>query len=81
MTDLIHLAVIAGVMACATIGWSAVGYGGAAFGLVLGLALLVVPWRRLPLRSWAGLYLRRNRRIDLTEPLTVANARSGGGIR
>ncbi|MEI6252440.1 MAG: type VII secretion protein EccE [Mycobacteriaceae bacterium] len=81
MRDAIRLAVIGGVMVCATIGWGLAGYLGAAFGLMLGLAILVVPWRRLPLWSWAGLYLGRNRRIDLTEPLTVANDRSGGGVR
>lgn len=81
MTDVARLAVIAGVMACATMGWGVAGYPGAALGLISGLALLVTPWRRLPLWSWAGLYLGRKRRIEPTEPLTVANDRSGGGVR
>jgi len=81
MTDAIRLSVIAGVTVCATLGWSVAGYPGAATGLMLGFALLVVPWRRLPLWSWAGLYLHRNRPIELTEPLAVANDRSGGGVR
>lgn len=81
MTDVARLAVIAGVMACATIGWGLAGYPGATLGLIVGLALLVVPWRRLPLWSWAALYLGRNRRIEPTDPLTVASDRSGGGVR
>jgi type VII secretion protein EccE len=81
MTDVIRLAVVAGVMAFATIGWSVGGYGGAGCGLIVGLVLLVLRWRRLPLWSWASLYLGRHRRIELTEPLTVANDRSGGGVR
>lgn len=81
MTDLARLAVITGVMVCVTIGWSAAGHPGAAVGLAVGLALLVVRWRRLPLWSWLSLYLRRNHPIELTEPLTVANDRSGGGVR
>lgn len=81
MTDLARLLVITGVMVCATIGWGAAGYPGAAVGSAVGLALLVARWRRLPLWSWLRLSLTRNRRIDLTEPLTVANDRSGGGVR
>ena len=50
-------------------------------GLALGLILFAIPWRRQPLWSWLGLYLRRNRPIPLTEPVTVANDRSGGGVR
>ena len=81
MTDVIRLAVIAGVMACTMIGWGIGGYVGAAMGLTLGVVLLVLPWRRLPLWSWARLYLVRNRRVELAEPLTVANDRAGGGVR
>lgn len=81
MTDLIRLAVISGVMACATLGWSAAGYLGAGLGLLVGIALLVVPWRGLHLWSWAAIYAARNRRIELNEPVTVANDRSGGGVR
>ena len=81
MSDAIRLAVIAGVMACATLGWSAAGYPGSAVGLIVGLVLVALPWRGLPLWSWASLYLGRNRRKELSEPLTVANDRSGGGVR
>lgn len=81
MRDTTRLAVITGVFLCAVIGWSAGGYIGGGIGLALGLALLAVPWRGQPLWSWLSLYLRRNRPIDLAEPLTVANDRSGGGVR
>jgi len=81
MKDVMRLAVVAGVFISAVIGWSAGGYPGAGIGLVLALVLLVMPWRGQPLLAWLGLYLRRNRSIELAEPLTVANDRSGGGVR
>jgi len=81
MKDIIRLAVVAGVFILGVIGWAAGGYVGAAIGTVVGIGLLVVPWRGQPLWSWLDLYLRRNRKIELTEPLTVANDRSGGGVR
>lgn len=81
MRDLTRLAVISAVLAVATLGWALGGYLGAAAGLAVGLLLGAMPWRRQPLWSWLGLYLRRNRPILLAEPVTVANDRSGGGIR
>ena len=81
MKDIIRLGVVAGAFILGVIGWSAGGYVGAAIGVVIALALLVVPWRGQPLWSWLDLYLRRNRNIELTEPLTVANDRTGGGVR
>jgi type VII secretion protein EccE len=81
MNDIMRLAIIAGTFVLGVIGWIAGGYVGVAIGLAIGLGLLVVPWRGLPLRSWLDLYLRRNRKIELAEPLTVANDRSGGGVR
>jgi hypothetical protein len=81
MTDLSRLGVIAGVVAAATGGWSLTGYPGLLFGVILGACCLVLPWRRLPLWVWAALYLGRNRRIELAELVTVANDRSGGGLR
>lgn len=81
MKDVIRLAVVCGVFLFGAVGWIAGGYIGAAVGLVIALLLLVVPWRGQPLWSWLDLYLRRNRSIELTEPLTVANDRSGGGVR
>ncbi len=78
MTDLI---LIAGVFTAVVLGWGWGGYTGVAAGLIVGLLLGVVPWRRQPLWSWLGLYLGRNRPIVLNEPVTVANDRSGGGVR
>ncbi|MGY4708139.1 type VII secretion protein EccE [Mycolicibacterium sp. CBM1] len=77
----VRLAVIVAGLVLGLIGWIVGGYVGAGIGLVLGLLLFAIPWRRQPLWSWAGLYLRRNRPIPLSEPVTVANDRSGGGVR
>ena len=77
----IQLAVTLAVLALGLIGWIFYGLIGAGVGLVVGLLLFAVPWRRQPLWSWLGLYLRRNRPIVLSEPVTVANDRSGGGVR
>ncbi len=81
MTETIRLAVVAGVLGCALIGGHLGGYVGAVAGLLVGFALLAAPWRGLPLWSWLARYLSRNRHIELTEPVTVVNDRSGGGIR
>jgi type VII secretion protein EccE len=77
----IQLAVILAVLAFGLVGWSAYGHVGAGAGLALGLILVAMPWRRQPLWSWLGRYLRRNRPIPLSEPSMVANDRSGGGVR
>lgn len=81
MTDIINMAVLAGVFVAALTGWTAGGYVGAALGTALGILLLVLPWRGQPLWSWLYLYLRRNRSLSLTEPVPVVNDRSGGGVR
>lgn len=81
MKDLLRIAVASAVFFAAVFGWALAGYTGMAGGLALGLLLCVVPWRGQPLWSWLYLYLRRNRPIPLIEPVTVANDRSGGGIR
>ena len=78
---MVQLAVIVGVLSLGLLGWSVGGYPGAGVGLLLGLVLFAVPWWRQPLWSWASLYFRRNRPIELAEPVTVANDRSGGGVR
>lgn len=57
------------------------GYLGAAVGLLIGLILGVIPWRGHPAWVWCGLYLRRNRAVPLSEPVTVASDRAGGGVR
>lgn len=81
MRDLIRIAVIIGVFTAGLVGWGLGGYAGASLGLIFGSLVGVVPWRALPLWSWADLYLRRNRTITLNEPVTVVNDRAGGGIR
>lgn len=81
MKELIRIAVVTGVFLSGLFGWALGGYLGAGIGLALGLLLAVVPWRGQPLWSWLSLYVRRNRPIMLSEPVTVANDRSGGGVR
>lgn len=81
MRELIRLTVIAAVLVAVVLGWGVGGSIGAVVGLLVGLLLGVVPWRGLPLWSWLELYLRRHRPFALTAPVTVANDRSGGGIR
>lgn len=81
MTDGLRLMVSVGVLACSAIGWGLAGYVGAGIGLIMGLVLLVIRWRRQPLWSWAALFFRRNRPMDLVGPSTVANDRFGGAVR
>ncbi|HEU0191844.1 MAG TPA: type VII secretion protein EccE, partial [Mycobacterium sp.] len=81
MTAATKLAVVVAVLAAGLLGWSAAGYPGAAAGLILGLVLGAARWRRRQLWSWLALWARRRRPIVLTEPVTVTNDRSGGGVR
>ncbi len=81
MSARVRLAVIVAVFAAGLLGWSVGGYPGAAAGVVLGVLVAVVRWWRLPLWSWWTLFRRRNRPIELSDPITVANDRSGGGVR
>lgn len=81
MKDGARLAVVSAVFLGCLLGWAAAGYVGGGIGVALGLTTLVLPWWRQPLWSWAALYLRRNRPVELVEPLVVANDRSGGGVR
>jgi hypothetical protein len=81
MTAATRLAVIVGVLAAGLVGWVLGGYPGAAAGLVLGVAAGVIPWRGQPLWQWLTLLRARGRAITLNEPITVANDRSGGGVR
>lgn len=76
-----RLALTTAVVAFGLMGWSIGGHVGAGIGLGLASAVFVVPWRRQPLWSWAALYGRRNRPVELTDPVTVVNDRSGGGVR
>lgn len=76
-----RVTVIVAVAVLALAGWTLGGIIGAAAGAVLGLLLGVVRWWRQPLWSWFVLYRRRRQPIVLTEPVTVANDRTGGGVR
>lgn len=76
-----RLAVSTGVFTCTFAGWGVGGYVGAGICLVLGIALLVAPWHRHPVWSWATLYASRNRPMPLSKPATVTNDRCGGGVR
>jgi type VII secretion protein EccE len=75
------LTVIVGVFISVMFGWAISEYAGAATGLVFGIAVGVARWRGQPLWSWLTLWLRRRRPIELIEPLTVVNDRTGGGVR
>jgi type VII secretion protein EccE len=81
MTATTKLVVIVGVLTAGLIGWIVGEYPGAAVGLVLGVIVGVIPWRRHQLWSWLILLRQRGRAITLNEPITVANDRSGGGVR
>ena len=81
MTELGVLGASASVLTLAVIGWATGGYGGAAIGTVIGLALFAVPWRGQPAWVWAMLRAKRYRHAERAVPTTVANDRSGGGVR
>lgn len=49
--------------------------------VALGLVLFVLPWKGQPAWRWAQLYATRNRPIEIPDPVTVVNDRSGGGVR
>jgi type VII secretion protein EccE len=75
------LAIIVGIFALSLVGWSVGGYPGAATGLVIGVLVGVIRWRGHPLWYWLILWRQRRRRVELSEPITVANDRTGGGVR
>jgi type VII secretion protein EccE len=81
MSATTKLAIIVGVLTAGLVGWVFGGYPGAAAGLTVGVATGVVRWRGHPLWYWLILWRRRGRTIAWSEPITVANDRSGGGIR
>ena len=81
MTATVRLTIIVSVLATGFIGWAVAGYPGAAVGLVLGLAAGVIRWWRQPAWSWLNLWRQRRRATTLSEPITVANDRAGGGVR
>lgn len=75
------LAILVAVYATGLLGWGGAGYPGAAAGLAAGLLVGVVRWRGRPPWSWLLLWLRAAAPIVLADPVTVANDRSGGGVR
>lgn len=72
---------IGGVNLFLLAGWAVGGYRAAVGGLVLGLSLLVIPWRGQPLSAWTAMYFSRHRVFPLTEPTTATNDRYSGGVR
>ncbi|ORB95574.1 type VII secretion protein EccE [Mycobacterium persicum] len=62
-------------------GWAVGGYVGAGVALAAGIAVVFVRWWGQPAWSWAVLGLRGRRPISWDAPITVANNRSGGGVR
>ena len=69
------------VFLAALVSWSLGGYVGAAIAVVVGVALVFVPWWGQPAWSWAVLALRGRRSISWNAPIMVANNRSGGAVR
>lgn len=57
-------------------------YIGAGVALVVASIVVFVRWWGQPVWSWAVLaWKNRRQTIDWSEPMTVANNRSGGGVR
>lgn len=67
---------ILALASCLLVGWI-----GALIAVVLGIALIFVRWWGQPAWSWAVLWHRGRRPINWENPITVANNRSGGGVR
>ena len=69
------------VFILALAGWALAGPVGASIASVVGMVLVFVRWRGQPSWSWAILALRGRRPICWDPPITLANNRSGGGVR
>lgn len=80
MTASERLWVVLTVAALTVAGCSAGIVWGSA-GFAAGLLVLVVPWRRQPLWSWAALYLRQRRGGVLSPPSSAVSDRCAGGVR
>ncbi|OBH09515.1 type VII secretion protein EccE [Mycobacterium sp. E1747] len=61
--------------------WAVGGYIGAGVAVVVGVAVVFVRWWGQPAWSWVVLWRRGRRPIHWDAPITVANNRSGGGVR
>ncbi len=72
---------VGAVFLLALVSWALGGYIGAVIAVVVGIALVFVRWRGQPAWSWVVLGLRGRRPISWDAPITVANNRSGGGVR
>ncbi|MBY0442628.1 MAG: type VII secretion protein EccE, partial [Mycobacteriaceae bacterium] len=70
-----------GIFFTALGGWLIAGFGGAAFGVVIGVLVGLIRFRNQPLWCWLKLWLRRRRVLRLAEPCMVTNDRAGGGVR
>nr|WP_318546684.1 type VII secretion protein EccE [Mycobacterium lepraemurium] len=69
------------VFVLALASWLLGGYIAAAVAVLVGVALVFVRWWGQPAWSWAVLWRHGRRPIDWSAPITVANNRSGGGVR
>ncbi|UXA07140.1 type VII secretion protein EccE [Mycobacterium sp. SMC-2] len=69
------------VFLLAVAGWAVGGYIGAAVAVAVGVAAVFVRWWGQPAWSWLVLWRRGRRPISWDAPITVANNRSGGGVR
>ncbi|GAA4538046.1 type VII secretion protein EccE [Mycobacterium paraffinicum] len=69
------------VFLLAAASWAVGGYIGAAIAVAVGVAAVFVRWWGQPAWSWLVLWRRGRRPIRWNAPITVANNRSGGGVR
>ncbi|OBH90570.1 type VII secretion protein EccE [Mycobacterium sp. E2733] len=69
------------VFLLAAASWAVGGYLGAAIAVGVGVAAVFVRWWGQPAWSWLVLWRRGRRPIRWDAPITVANNRSGGGVR
>lgn len=69
------------VFVLAVASWAVGGYIGAAIAVAVGIAVVFVRWWGQPAWSWVVLWRRGRRPISWDAPITVANNRSGGGVR
>jgi len=76
-----RVAGVGAVFLLALASWALAGYVGATIAAVVGIVLVFVRWWGQPAWSWAVLGLRGRRPISWDAPITLANNRSGGGVR
>ncbi|OBB63101.1 type VII secretion protein EccE [Mycobacterium sp. 852014-50255_SCH5639931] len=69
------------VVLLAAASWAVGGYIGAAIAVAVGVAAVFIRWWGQPAWSWLVLWRRGRRPIRWNAPITVANNRSGGGVR